>query len=96
MKVILLFLFGVISSAHADEIKLADASASASVTRIQTPKGFDVSVSFRPVATLDEVSNEEMTEVMAMFYVDEALSSFLKAQKAIIPRKVKFSFEKAK
>lgn len=95
MKTTLLFLLGVIIPALADEIKLADASASASVTRIQTPNGFDVSVSFRPVTTLDDVSNEEMTEVMARFYAEEALSSFLKAQKGIIPGEAKVTFGKA-
>lgn len=90
----ILLLLCVALQAFADEVKLADATAAASVERTRSPAGFAVSVVFRPVTTLDDVSNREMSAVMAQFYADEALSSFLNAQKAIIPSRVKSSTEK--
>lgn len=91
---LLFFLCVIFFQTFADEIKLADASASASVARSLSPTGFVISVVFRPVTTLDEVTNGEMTEVLAQFYAEEALSLFLKESKAIVPIRAKFSFER--
>lgn len=92
--VLLFFLCVILFQAFACEIKLADASASASVARSLSPTGFVVSVVFRPVTTLDDVSNGEMTEVLALFYAEEAVSLFLKESKAIVPNRTKFTFER--
>jgi len=77
MKLSSLLLLCAALPAVAGEIALADASASASVVRTQSPVGFDISVVFLPVTTLDEVSNQEMSEILARFYADEALSVFV-------------------
>lgn len=73
----------------AEPVPLADASASASVQAITSPEGFAISVIFRPVTTLDEVTNKEMTEVIAQFYAEESISTFLHSQKGIDFAKVK-------
>ena len=85
----------VMSLAHAKEVHLADSSASANVEAVASPKSFEISVVFNPITTLDKVSNAEMTEVIAQFYADEALSSFLGKDKAIIYRRTKFSHDNA-
>lgn len=64
-------------------VPLADASASAKVEEIPEGGEYRITVEFIPVTTLDEVSNDEMTEVLARFYAEEALSGFLGAEKAI-------------
>ena len=74
--------------AVAAEVKLADASASASIEQLPAQDAFAIAVAFRPVTTLDDVTNREMTEVMAQFYAEEALSKFLKLPKAIVFSKV--------
>ncbi len=71
------------TSVPAEPVPLADATASASVRAVDSPEGYRIAVLFRPVTTLDDASNEEMTEVMAHFYAEEALSGFLKQPKAI-------------
>ena len=70
--------------AVAAEVKLADASASASIEQLPAQDAFAIAVAFRPVTTLDDVTNREMTEVMAQFYAEEALSKFLESPKAIV------------
>ena len=78
----ILLLWGLVS-AFAEQINLVDASASASVVSSSVQKGYEISVEFRPVTTLDEISNEEMSKTLAQFYAEEALSNFLHAPKAI-------------
>lgn len=80
---------GVALLSNAEQVLLADASASASVQKIASPEGFGIKVSFPPVITLDDVSNEEMTQVLSHFYAEEALSAFLKSQKGIAFQKAK-------
>lgn len=77
-------LLGVSGPSFAEEIKLADASASASVVKSAAQTGYRISVEFCPVTTLDEISNRELSETLAQFYAEEALSSFLHASKAIV------------
>ena len=89
--ILLIFLVCALAQSFAEEIKLADASASASVENTVSPSGFRITVTFYPVTTLDEVSNSEMTETMAQFYAEEALSKRLRSQKAISFKKVKSS-----
>ena len=78
------FCLGIIIQSLAVEIKLADASASASVVSAASQAGYRISVEFRPVTTMDEISNREMSGTIAQFYAEEALSSFLKISKAIM------------
>lgn len=78
------FLLSIIIPSFAVEINLADASASVSVVSSMAQAGYRISVEFRPVTTLDENSNREMTETLAQFYAEEALSNFLNASKAIV------------
>lgn len=94
MRLSLVFLLCVALQAVASEITLADATTSASVERTQAPVGFKISVVFRPVTTLDETSNQEMSEVLAQFYADEALSAFLNVQKSIVIEKTRTNSEK--
>ena len=82
--ILLVLLLWTVASVSAVEIKLADASASASVVSVTSQPGDRISVEFRPVTTLDEISNREMSETLAQFYAEEALSSFLHASKAIV------------
>lgn len=84
------FLFGTVS-ATAEAVPLADASASASVRAVSEPEGYRVSVAFVPVTTLDDVSNAEMTEILAQFYAEEALTVFLHAPKAVSFTRIKSS-----
>lgn len=78
-----LFALGASFLSYAEQVTLADASASASVQKNVSPEGFSIIVSFHPVTTLDDVTNEEMTEVLAHFYAEEALSTFLQSHKGI-------------
>lgn len=82
--ILLVLLLWTVASVSAVEIKLADASASASVVSVTSQPGYRISIEFRPVATLDDISNREMSETIAQFYAEEALSSFLHASKAIV------------
>lgn len=96
MRLILLLLsLCAILPVFSEKVKLADANASASVDR-SASDGYEITVSFRPVTTLDEDANREMTETLAIFYAEEALSSFLNAQKGIVVRGTKFLSEKAR
>lgn len=92
MKTLLLLLVLLLwgfTSVSAFEIKFADASASASVVSVASQSGYRISVDFRPITTLDEISNREMSETLAQFYAEEALSSFFHASKAIVFSKAK-------
>lgn len=77
----------------AEKIKLADASASASVVELAAKDAYGIAVAFRPVTALDEVTNREMTEVMGQFYAEEALSSFLHSVKVIRFSRVKVDWK---
>ena len=77
----------------AEKIKLADASASASVVELAAKDAYGIEVAFRPVTALDEVTNREMTEVIGQFYAEEALSSFLHSVKVIRFSRVKVDWK---
>lgn len=79
------FCLGVFNpQACAKDITLADPTASASVIKVGTPERYEIALSFVPVTTLDAVSNEEMTDVLAQFYAEEAISLFMGVPKAIV------------
>ena len=71
----------------------SDATVAADVARTGGGAGFRVSVSFFPVTTLDVASNREMTETVAQFHAEEALSGYLKESKAISFSRVRSSQE---
>ena len=81
-------LIGLLANIFAVEVKLADASASASVMLSSQRSKYTISIEFLPVTTLDEISNREMSETIAQFYAEEALSGFLHEPKAIVFSKV--------
>lgn len=77
-------LLGCPLSALGKSVPLADASASAAVEEMSEGAEYRIAVEFVPVTTLDEVSNDQMTEVLARFYAEEALSGFLEKEIAIL------------
>ena len=79
---VLLLTAFVVFSATKVEIK-SDKSTVAEVEKIRAKQLFAVSLTFVPVTTLDVVANDEMTEVLAQFFAEEALSSYLKSPKAV-------------
>ena len=79
---LLLFAF-VAFSATKVELE-SDKTASAEVSENKADQLITVSLKFLPVTTLDPVTNDEMTEVLAEFFAEEAMSSFLKTPKAIV------------
>lgn len=81
-SLILLLSAVVVLSATKIEIE-SDKSATAEITENKEKQLFSLSLTFMPVTTLDAVTNDKMTEVLAQFLAKEALSSFLKKPKAI-------------
>ena len=78
----LLFSFAAFS---ATKVELeSDKMASAEVSENKADQLITVSLKFLPVTTLDPVTNDEMSEVLAEFFAEEAVSSFLKTPKAIV------------
>lgn len=87
---ILTFLLLTCAAFSAVKIELkSDESATAEITENAAGRIISVSLRFLPVTTLDAVSNDEMTEVLAQFFAEEALSSYYKKNKAIDFSKVK-------
>lgn len=79
---ILLLVTSVAFPAVKIELK-SDKSASAEVAEDKAKQLFSVSLSFLPVSTLDAVTNDEMTEILAQFFAEEALSSYLKSPRTV-------------
>lgn len=93
---VLLLMALVAFSATKIEIK-TDKSVAAEIDEDKGKQHFKVQLTFLPVTTLDAVSNDEMTEILAQFFAEEALSSYLKRPKTVNFLKVKSSvFEKTK
>lgn len=46
-------------------------------------KIYTVNLEFAPVVSLSQIENEEMTEILAKFFTEEALSVFLKEEKGV-------------
>ena len=89
--VLLLFAFAAFS---ATKVELEyDKTASAEVSENKADQLITVSLKFLPVTTLDPVTNDEMTEVLAEFFAEEAVSSFLKRPKAIVFSKTRKSIQ---
>lgn len=79
---VLLLMAVVAFSATKVEIK-TDQSVAAEIEEDKEKQHFKVRLTFLPVTTLDAVSNDEMTGVLAQFFAEEALSSYLKRPKAV-------------
>lgn len=68
----------------AQKIELeSDKSVLAEIIEDKAGQHIIISLAFIPVTTLDPVTNDEMTEILAQFYAEETLSSYLKAPKTI-------------
>ena len=79
---ILLLMASAVFSATKIELQ-SDKSASAEIVEDKGKQLVSVSLTFMPVSTLDAVTNDEMTGVLAQFFTEEALSSYLKCPKAV-------------
>ncbi len=80
----LILLLSAVVALSATKIEIeSDKSATAEITENKEKQLFSLSLTFMPVTTLDAVTNDKMTEVLAQFLAKEALSSFLKKPKAI-------------
>ncbi len=79
---ILLLMASAVFSAAKIELQ-SDKSASAEIAEDKGKQLVFVSLTFMPISTLDVVTNDEMTGVLARFFTEEALSSYLKCPKAI-------------
>ena len=82
MGLVLLLAVCVVSAATKIEIK-SDKSATAEVAEDKAKQRISVSLHFMPVTTLDAVSNDEMTGVLAQFFAEEVLSSYYKTPKGV-------------
>ena len=69
-------------SAQTIELR-SDRSAKAEIKEDKAKQNYTVQISFVPVTTLDSVTNDEMTVMLAEFFTEEALSTFLKGSKAV-------------
>lgn len=81
-SLILLFVATAVFAAAKIELQ-SDKSVSAEITEDKEKQLVSVSLTFVPVSTLDAVTNDEMTGVLAQFFAEEALSSYLKSPKAV-------------
>lgn len=80
----LILLLSAVIALSATKIEIeSDKSTVAKITENKEKQLFSLSLTFMPVTTLDTVTNDKMTEVLAQFLAEEALSSFLKKPKAI-------------
>ena len=79
----ILFCASIVCSAQTIELR-SDRSAKAEITEDKAKQNYAVKINFVPVTTLDDVTNEEMTVMLAQFFTEEALSIFLKDSKAVI------------
>ena len=79
---ILLLMASAVFSATKIELQ-SDKSASAEIVEDRGKQLVSVSLTFMPVSTLDAVTNDEMTGVLAQIFTEEALSSYLKCPKAV-------------
>ena len=93
LTLILLLVASAVFSAVKIELQ-SDKSASAEIAEDKGKQLVFVSLTFRPVSMLDAVSNDEMTEVLARFFAEEALSSHLKHPKTVAFSKVKCTVHK--
>ena len=92
LSLALLWLF--ISAFSATKVELqSDKTATAEVTENKAEQLFTVSLKFLPVTTLDPVTNDEMSDVLAEFFAEEAISTYLKKPKAIVFSKSKKSIQ---
>ena len=79
----ILFCASIVCSAQTIELR-SDRSAKAEIKEDKAKQNYIVQISFVPVTTLDSVTNDEMTAMLAKFFTEEALSTFLKGSKAVI------------
>ena len=79
----ILFCASIVCSAQTLELR-SDRSAKAEIKEDKAKQNYIVQISFVPVTTLDSVTNDEMTAMLAEFFTEEALSTFLKGSKAVI------------
>lgn len=79
----ILFCASIVCSAQTIELR-SDRSAKAEIKEDKAKQNYIVQISFVPVTTLDSVTNDEMTAMLAEFFTEEALSTFLKGSKAVI------------
>jgi len=62
---------------------MSDRSATAEISQDKGKRQIVLALTFVPVTTLDAVSNNEMTGILAQFFVEEALSLYLKKSKTV-------------
>lgn len=79
----ILFCASIVCSAQTIELR-SDRSAKAEIKEDKAKQNYAVKINFVPVTTLDDVTNEEMTVMLAQFFIEEALSIFLKDSKSVI------------
>lgn len=80
---LLLFCWASLACASSVVELRSDRSAKAEVSEDKAKQAYNVQIKFAPVTTLDKVSNDEMTLVLAQFFAEEALSELLKSPKAV-------------
>ena len=78
-----LFCTSVVCSAKTIELR-SDRSAKAEIKEDKAKQNYTVKISFVPVSALDDVTNEEMTVILAQFFTEEALSIFLNDAKSVV------------
>ena len=75
-----MYCASIVCSAQTIELR-SDRSAKAEIKEDKAKQNYAVKINFVPVTTLDDVTNEEMTVMLAQFFIEEALSIFLKDSK---------------